>query len=505
MLDIFLSNKIPSTADGWTDELIRVASIHNEFDGLPYDYNEIAGRFAAISTRVPGVRDSSDYRDEYGAYVSYLGLMHYEKDPAGSGWICRMSKPAKSFLCDALPDPEAFMRWQLALFQYPNPIGAAFQKNGTLRVEHKSLEKRLQQVNNGVKTIPLRLILRVLLSLSNNYEPAQAYVTFREIWGNLFKNPNAVGTFDPDGIALAAEIIEARGKVSGSLPSLGTNATNALRNLHIFSHTGLINYNVTSKGGELRLVAEATDNNSVLANIARTIANMSTYFDVPSQGISKDDLKKWSRSQLESGAWAEYYSGNEIPTGTSSALLVPVATLTDNLFTTDTLGASAPLRDFTEERQARAARLSSRKANPEETAILREKANLQHRAIVSLIVDRLRAQDTAPLSNIFIDVAALQPKKLLFEVKSCRLDNMLAQVRKGVSQLYEYRYRHSDMEGAKPVLVLEKKPSNGLEWLINYLVKDRQIALCWLEGDAELAAPAACEDCLGKIVNRLDP
>src|SRR6516165_5163792 len=100
MLDIFLTNKIPSTQPGWTDELIRVASIFNEFDGEPFDYDQIIDRFATISRRVPDARDSADYRDEYGAYGSYLGLMNFEESSTGEGWICRMNKRAQSLLCD---------------------------------------------------------------------------------------------------------------------------------------------------------------------------------------------------------------------------------------------------------------------------------------------------------------------------------------------------------------------------------------------------------------------
>jgi hypothetical protein len=163
-----------------------------------------------------------------------------------------------------------------------------------------------------------------------------------------------------------------------------------------------------------------------------------------------------------------------------------------------------PLK-FSQSRKTRAATLASRAADPQETAVLREKANLQHRTMVSLVANALEASGSPPLSNIFIDVATLQPKKMLFEVKSCRLENMLEQVRRGVSQLYEYRYRQVQINGAKPVLVLENRPAHSLEWVIKYLVKDRQIAVCWLEGEENLAAPSACKDCLEKIVNRLEP
>lgn len=157
MLDVFFTNKIPNTQSEWTDELIAVASIFNEFDGLPYDYDEIVARFEVISKRLPNTRDSADYRDEYGAYASFLGIMNFEKSQ--QNWICRMNKRAQKYLCDTIPDPEAYLRWQLALFQYPNPIGGGFQKNGTLRIEPNSLKKRVEHFFKSYRTNPLQLLL----------------------------------------------------------------------------------------------------------------------------------------------------------------------------------------------------------------------------------------------------------------------------------------------------------------------------------------------------------
>lgn len=142
MLDVFFTNKIPSTQSEWTDELIAVASIFNEFDGSPLDYDDIVARFEVISKRIANTRDSADYRDEYGAYASFLGIMNFEKSAAS--WICRMNKRAQKYLCDTIPAPEAYLRWQLALFQYPNPIGGGFQSNGTFRIEQKSSKKRIE-------------------------------------------------------------------------------------------------------------------------------------------------------------------------------------------------------------------------------------------------------------------------------------------------------------------------------------------------------------------------
>ncbi|MCU1265722.1 MAG: hypothetical protein JWM21_2040 [Acidobacteria bacterium] len=498
MLDIFLTNKIPSTQAGWTDELIRVASIFNEFDGEPFDYDQIIDRFATISRRVPDARDSADYRDEYGAYGSYLGLMNFERSSTGGGWICRINKRAQSLLCDVLPDPEAYMRLQLSLFQYPNPIGFRFQANGSIVIEHWSLDKRIRQIRDGIKTAPFRLLMRVLLALAEDFGSNEAVLTYAEIWTCLFNQPHAVGTFDPDGRELASQVMRFRGSSHGTVQV----PANALRNLHIVTHTGLISYR---RPRSLVLEPDAADQNTDLGRIAREVAYLPIHFPTPEASSSDDEIKDWTLEVLRSGEWARYYSGGEIETDAADTILQPIFTLDATLLNDPNYGPGAPLHDLVEASRIRGRRLLSRKASPEETQILREKANFQHRAIVNLLATRLRAAGINPLSNIFIDVAAEMPsKKMLFEVKSCQSINMLSQVRKGVSQLYEYRYRHLSLRGAKPVLVLETRPSNESDWIVEYLIRDRGIALCWLEGDETLAAPSACGDCLAPIVHRLE-
>ena len=163
-------------------------------------------------------------------------------------------------------------------------------------------------------------------------------------------------------------------------------------------------------------------------------------------------------------------------------VLEPFAEIDVNLLTDPLHGPGAPLLNFEAERRERTHRDQTRFANPEETEALRENANLQHRTILNLLANRMRAQGWNPESNIFIDLCCRSPQSLLFEVKSCRPANLLSQVRKGLSQLYEYRYRHADLHNAELVLALETRPSGDLEWIIDYIMEDRSINICWLEG-----------------------
>ena len=66
-------------------------------------------------------------------------------------------------------------------------------------------------------------------------------------------------------------------------------------------------------------------------------------------------------------------------------------------------------------------------------------------------------------------------------MKSTTETNVHDQVRRGVSQLYEYRYIQQ-IERAKLVLVVENPLSSDSKWLVDYLINDRGILIAW-DGD----------------------
>ena len=66
------------------------------FDGEELDRDLLADRFSTISGRSPyALRDVSNFRDEFGAYGTYLGLFHYK--PVNGRWTILLSKSAKHF------------------------------------------------------------------------------------------------------------------------------------------------------------------------------------------------------------------------------------------------------------------------------------------------------------------------------------------------------------------------------------------------------------------------
>jgi hypothetical protein len=81
-----------------------------------------------------------------------------------------------------------------------------------------------------------------------------------------------------------------------------------------------------------------------------------------------------------------------------------------------------------------------------------------------------------------VDLATrISETPFIFEMKSTGATNIRSQVRRGISQLYEYRYLQNAPD-AKLVLVIEKPFAKEDAWMHDYLVRDLGILLAW-DGD----------------------
>lgn len=119
----------------------------------------------------------------------------------------------------------------------------------------------------------------------------------------------------------------------------------------------------------------------------------------------------------------------------------------------------------------------------------RERAANSHEMLIKLMAERLRKRGAVPKANRYIDLSARwEGGDYLFEMKSTTEDNPYAQIRRGLSQLYEYRYIQNVQE-AKLVLVIENSLPKKLAWMENYLVKDRGVFLVW-DGDGKFYCSA---------------
>jgi hypothetical protein len=113
-------------------------------------------------------------------------------------------------------------------------------------------------------------------------------------------------------------------------------------------------------------------------------------------------------------------------------------------------------------------------------------ANATHAELVHVLASYLSSHGYRVEANQFVDAfTRLKSGPAIFEAKSLTDDNELAQVRKGLSQLYEYRFRHG-FSNASLWLILSRSPEEN--WLVDYLEKDRSVHVLWLE-EGELAGP----------------
>lgn len=116
-----------------------------------------------------------------------------------------------------------------------------------------------------------------------------------------------------------------------------------------------------------------------------------------------------------------------------------------------------------------------------------ERADNAHRRLVNLVSRRLKEVGAIPRFNQFIDLAArVNDLDFIFEMKSTTADNAKSQIRRGISQLYEYRYLQNSPT-AYLILVVENPLPQEINWMLDYMEVDRNIHLVW-DGDNNLHA-----------------
>ena len=111
-------------------------------------------------------------------------------------------------------------------------------------------------------------------------------------------------------------------------------------------------------------------------------------------------------------------------------------------------------------------------------AVKLERANAMHEKLRSILARKIRDYGSLPTFNRYIDLAArINDKQLIIEVKTSNA-NAHRQIRKGISQLYEYRYLQC-LPNAKLVLLIQKPLTDRNAWLLDYLQNDRKIYVIW--------------------------
>lgn len=488
----FFSNKIESSRPEWGDYLLEIADIFSMFDGEELDRDLLADRFSTISGRSPyALRDVSNFRDEFGAYGTYLGLFHFKA--VNGRWTILLSKSAKHFLCSTEPDVESFCRTQLAMFQYPNGAGAVLNRN--LSAQANAKNDTIREIENNIRINPLRLLCRVVVSMHElNGIPLENIVIPYETIFMLFNDDTINYTFSPTLEAIRDALYA---YAHGAVPTwVQQELTNFKRNFHIMARTGIF-----ARSSARGLVLNAAGIQKAYS-YAKAIAEMDYNFSAFEPCYTANDKDYAVTSVIKSPQWGEYYDALSLPMDVLSSLsddvdIGNVDYYTPPIGTVEIGEQSFPALNIFETNQIRTFTLSGNRQDPYETIIRREKANREHSRILSRLACLLRLNNHEVYENTFIDLyTSTDDLTFIFEVKSNNARNTLSQIRKAIAQLYEYRYR-SRAGNAILCIVLQQKPTQA--WVEDYLLHDRNILVCWLVDDVRLECPAECHDLLSSI------
>lgn len=509
MIKDLFSHKIHSSGDDWPEKLAEIAAIFNEFDGQLFDRDKFEQRLQSISPRAsylakyaaskpltPGGRlDVSKFRDEISAYPAYLGLYYLEISP--KGWVVRITETTKRFLISEEPDVASFIRLQLSLFQYPNAMGAAYTSyTNKLRIQANARDRTLDFINQGIHFSPVRTIAVALQADAQlrGISVLDASVTYDEIFGlanYTLINQSALPAIDE--VVTALDGIR-RNHIS--YPDKYESRFHTLKHTEIF----LLGQ------GKVRLRKGVNEADRIqLVRQLNTIASIGTQFT----GFDRCTTQKDLEEVIASGEWGQFFDGVKIlPSNIVDALTKDQAMETSMLI--------EPVNDLEESItplpvaeiypfRSRSGELPTPKpydrrkelADPELTKIKRQRRNLAHKELVDKMENWLCKLGANPQENDHIDLYAKIPGdgSFIFEMKSGG-ESLLEQIRKGLSQLYEYRYRYRTTIGDHDIslcLVLPEKPT-VIPWITDYLCNDREINICWFDEDGSLVWPHHCND-----------
>lgn len=120
--------------------------------------------------------------------------------------------------------------------------------------------------------------------------------------------------------------------------------------------------------------------------------------------------------------------------------------------------------------------------------VTRERASKAHYGLEKILAETARLLRYEPKYNEHIDIYFDTPNgTVLAEIKSANSGNYHSQIRKGVSQLFEYRFVYKDLIGMSPtfLLIVEVPPPRGKFWLIEYL-ETLGITLAWKDPQSSI-------------------
>lgn len=148
----------------------------------------------------------------------------------------------------------------------------------------------------------------------------------------------------------------------------------------------------------------------------------------------------------------------------------------------ETINATPAARPVSREWDRTSPRISQREGTTHSVDLVtRERANKSHHSLEKELASIARRHTFVPKYTQNIDVYFDTPHgTVLTEVKSCTDTNFHSQVRKGISQLFEYRFLYEDVLKPKitMLLLMETKPPRNKRWLVDY-ISTLGVILAW--------------------------
>ena len=466
----FFSHKIHATDELWADQLCLFAHIFARYDGQEYNRDIIKKEFDVGARRWSPKRADPYYRDVVTAYPTFLGLCHFLYEDGK--WVVRMTETAKQFLLGESPDTSAFLRLQLPLLQYPLiASGIRHTKNGP-KLQAMTRDKKQSLLNKGVVVSPLRLLVKSLLAdchLRQDENIFGASVSFNELY-ELANNPTLFQSVQPNTQLVSQELEKIRRL---TLTKMGEHRFALLEQTDLFQAT------------KQKIKLRSPENDREKAILRRQ-------FDA----IDKIDAKfKFSKADLFSSEalarWANHFDAVKTLSPETIAHLSENSYFgglrTERHISEPQIIESAPLREFNGQVRPytkltpQDLKKTYTLADPEATRIKQERRNMIHGDMVDKLCAWLETSIKAKVGDsIHIDLWAHLPngEDFIFEVKSGG-ESAHEQLRKGLSQLYEYRYRYKG-KFKQPSLCIVFPEDLPHEWLSDYLCNDREINICFL-------------------------
>ena len=303
-------------------------------------------------------------------------------------------------------------------------------------MQANSLNDTEREVASGVRLVPLRVIVRAFLaSIDRGQDPWEITLPFSTIL-RMFNTP----AIYQDPIPSSASLLDVIDGSIGQPVIPGTNLGYFKRNFHILEQTGLLRRTSDKNAFQLQLGDNAHSAEQSL-RLCRAIAESGTFYDGFEKCANSDDLRQSVQDTITSLQWCVYFDGGKLPANLLKDLTViptPVDDIPASLLEST---HSLQLPDFpalatynpTSENPRPATLIGQgTPANPEQTRVLREKANRSHARIVQLLSSTAKAAGHEPTDNLYIDLC-LNAVPLIIEVKSCNDENMLSQIRRGLA------------------------------------------------------------------------